>query len=256
MAVRSVLCHVGRGVCVTLPIACFSRLSLPNISQCFHHPSLWSSLCRAGKHFCVADIARYLSSSPDALLRRPTVDCKILTISLGLHIYMAGVGIQQLFILIFVFFATQLHRALLRGEGLDRHSQKQALRLLYTVYAVLALITVTTRTPLNEWLLLWKANTFCSHQLRIVFRLCEYSNGLDSTIPNHEAYQYCLDSLPMLLAFILLSIVHPCRIMPGKECEIPSRRERKKTGARCKHIFTSPSLESHGQMRRSWPSEV
>ncbi|KIW50746.1 hypothetical protein PV05_09534 [Exophiala xenobiotica] len=151
----------------------------------------------------------------------------------GLHIYMAGVGIQQLFILIFVFFATQLHRALLRGEGLDRHSQKQALRLLYTVYAVLALIT-----------------------LRIVFRLCEYSNGLDSTIPNHEAYQYCLDSLPMLLAFILLSIVHPCRIMPGKECEIPSRRERKKTGARCKHIFTSPSLESHGQMRRSWPSEV
>ncbi|KAK5461090.1 hypothetical protein LTS15_003153 [Exophiala xenobiotica] len=146
---------------------------------------------------------------------------------LGLHIYMAGVGIQQLFILVFVFFATQLHRVLLRGEGLEQHNQKQALRLLYTVYAVLALIT-----------------------LRIIFRLCEYSNGLDSTVPNHEAYQYCLDSLPMLLAFILLSIVHPGRIMPGKECEILSRRERKKTGARCKHGFTGMSLraESHGQM--------
>ena len=197
-------------------------------------------------------------SSPDALPHRPTVDCKMLMISLGLHIYMAGVGIQQLFILVFVFFATQLHRVLLRGNGLDRHSQKQALRLLYTMYAVLALITVTTSPPLIEWLLLWKANTFFFFrtQLRIIFRLCEYSNGLDSTIPNHEAYQYCLDSLPMLLAFILLSIVHPGRIMPGKECEILSRRERKKTGARCKHVFTTLSLESPGQMGRSWPSEV
>ncbi|KAK5209966.1 hypothetical protein LTR41_004598 [Exophiala xenobiotica] len=142
---------------------------------------------------------------------------------------MVGVGIQQLFILIFVFFATQLHRVLLRGEGLERHNQKQALRLLYTVYAVLALIT-----------------------LRIIFRLCEYSNGLDSTVPNHEAYQYCLDSLPMLLAFMLLCIVHPGRIMPGKECEILSRRERRKTGARCKHVFTGMGMslraESHGQM--------
>ncbi|KAK5195854.1 hypothetical protein LTR92_004795 [Exophiala xenobiotica] len=147
----------------------------------------------------------------------------------GLHIYMVGVGIQQLFILIFVFFATQLHRVLLRGEGLERHNQKQALRLLYTVYAVLALIT-----------------------LRIIFRLCEYSNGLDSTVPNHEAYQYCLDSLPMLLAFMLLCIVHPGRIMPGKECEILSRRERQKTGARCKHVFTGMGMslraESQGQM--------
>jgi hypothetical protein len=56
----------------------------------------------------------------------------------------------------------------------------------------------------------------------------------------------------MLLAFILLCIVHPGRIMPGKECEILSRRERKKTGARCKHGFTGMGMslraESHGQM--------
>lgn len=63
--------------------------------------------------------------------------------------------------------------------------------------------------------------------MRIIFRLCEYSKGLKSTIPNHEAYQYCLDSLPMLLALIALNIVHPGRIMNGKESDIPSRKARK-----------------------------
>ena len=55
---------------------------------------------------------------------------------------MAGVGIQQLFILIFIFFATQLHCVLLMGVGLDKQTRKQALTLLYILYTVLALITV------------------------------------------------------------------------------------------------------------------
>ena len=63
--------------------------------------------------------------------------------------------------------------------------------------------------------------------MRIIFRLCEYSQGLDSPIPNHEAYQYCLDSLPMLLALIVFNIVHPGRIMRGKVADMPSRKERK-----------------------------
>lgn len=64
--------------------------------------------------------------------------------------------------------------------------------------------------------------------MRIIFRLCEYSQGLKSTLPNHEAYQYCLDSLPMLVAFVLLNVVHPGRIMPGKESDLPSRKDRKR----------------------------
>ncbi len=228
MAVRSVLCHVGRGVCVTLPIACFSRLSLPNISQCFHHPSLWSSLCRAGKHFCVADIARYLSSSPDALLRRPTVDCKMLTISLGLHIYMAGVGIQQLFILIFVFFATQLHRALLRGEGLDRHSQKQALRLLYTVYAVLALITVTTRTPLMNGYCSGKLtrSVRTSYELSFAFASTPMVSTAPSPTTKHINIAWTLCRCSWLSYYSASSIlVESCRGRSAKY--LPAERERR-----------------------------
>ena len=63
--------------------------------------------------------------------------------------------------------------------------------------------------------------------MRIIFRIIEYSKGLTSTIPNHEAYQYCLDSLPMLLALVLLNIVHPGRVMKGKDCDLPSRNQRK-----------------------------
>lgn len=77
----------------------------------------------------------------------------------------------------------------------------------------------------NLWVL-W--NLTLTRKMRIIFRLCEYSQGLDSKIPLHEAYQYCLDSLPMLLALVILNIVHPGRIMPGTGSEVPSRKERKK----------------------------
>lgn len=66
----------------------------------------------------------------------------------GLHIYMAGVGIQQLFILIFIFFAVKLHIVLRRGEGLAKQTQSRALILLYTMYAVLAFVTVRSFIPI------------------------------------------------------------------------------------------------------------
>ena len=73
-------------------------------------------------------------------------------------------------------------------------------------------------------------------QMRIIFRICEYAQGLDSTIPNHEAYQYCLDSTPMLLALVVFNAVHPGRIMPGKASNWPSfmqrRRQRKQAKSR------------------------
>lgn len=61
---------------------------------------------------------------------------------LGLHIYMAGVGLQQLFILVFTAFTVQLHRSLLRAQVLDTQPRKNVLQLIYVVYAVLFLITV------------------------------------------------------------------------------------------------------------------
>lgn len=65
----------------------------------------------------------------------------------GLHIYMAGVGVQQLFILLFVVCAIVLHRKILRQHPPDT---KKALQLLYVLYACLVFITVSTFLPWNK----------------------------------------------------------------------------------------------------------
>ncbi|KAI4241389.1 MAG: hypothetical protein L6R40_004565 [Gallowayella cf. fulva] len=123
------------------------------------------------------------------------------TVLLGLHIYMGGVGFQQFFVLVFFYITFRFQQQIKREEP---HRLPQALTLLYAEFAALALITV-----------------------RIIFRLVEYSKGLDSTIPNHEAYQYIFDTLPMLVALAIYNVFHPGRIMPGKESDFPSRKERK-----------------------------
>lgn len=123
----------------------------------------------------------------------------------GLHIYMGGVGLQQFFVICFTFLAYSFQKEMKRD--LVRAEQPQVLRLLYVLYAVLALITI-----------------------RIVFRLVEYAQGIDSGIPQHEAYQYVFDSSMMLLACVLLNIIHPGRVMPGKESDFPSRKQRKAVG--------------------------
>ncbi|PYI08654.1 hypothetical protein BO78DRAFT_428014 [Aspergillus sclerotiicarbonarius CBS 121057] len=122
----------------------------------------------------------------------------------GLHIYMGGVGVQQLFVLVFIFCAFAFHHKIRRQRRPDATT---ALLLLYVLYACLALIT-----------------------MRIIFRLCEYAQGLDSAIPRHEAYQYCLDSVPMLLALGVLNVVHPGRLMPGVDGDIPGRKQRRRLG--------------------------
>jgi len=123
----------------------------------------------------------------------------------GLHIYMGGVGLQQLFILLFIYLASRFQKEMKRD--LPPSSHPRVLRLLYTLYGALALITI-----------------------RIIFRLIEYAQGIDSGIPRKEAYQYVFDSSMMLCALVLLNVVHPGRIMPGREYDFPGRKERKAKG--------------------------
>ena len=64
----------------------------------------------------------------------------LLTIYADLHIYQGGVALQQAFIFIFVAASIKFHRIFARESPTEKKGQ--ALLLLYTVYAVLALITV------------------------------------------------------------------------------------------------------------------
>lgn len=116
--------------------------------------------------------------------------------------YQGGVGLQQLFVFLFLALIIGFHRRFKREA--PSGSTALATQLLYAVYIALFLIT-----------------------MRIIFRIVEYASGLDSTIPSHEAYQYCLDTVPMLIALVIFNIVHPGRVMPGKAGDFPPRRERK-----------------------------
>lgn len=103
-----------------------------------------------------------------------TADDKILT---GIHIYMGGVsetscietrltflkvGLQELFIILFLLMMYHFHLRLRAEAPIDRRVRAHA--LMQVVVASLALITV-----------------------RIIFRLVEYASGLHSPVPNHEA---------------------------------------------------------------------
>ena len=118
---------------------------------------------------------------------------------------MGGIGMQQFFILCFLAVAVQFQRQM--NCGMPGAAKSRPLVLLYVVYAVLLLITI-----------------------RIIFRLIEYGNGYESGTPVHEAHQYALDSTPMLIALASFNIVHPGRIVPGKESDLPSRKMRKQAG--------------------------
>jgi hypothetical protein len=140
---------------------------------------------------------------------------------------MGGVAVQQFFILVFFFYAIKFHQIVLHQVQQGIQGASSALPLLYAIYAVLLLITVSLSVFLQ-------AQMLTSLQIRIIFRLVEYSHGFKSDIPSHEAYQYGLDSVPMLLALVVLNFIHPGRIMSGKDSDLPSRKERNLEGVRNK----------------------
>lgn len=82
----------------------------------------------------------------------------------GIGIYMDGIGFQQACILGFLFLAWKLHQDMMLLP--PSKERKQSIRLIFVQYAVVTLITA-----------------------RIIFRLIEYAQGLESSVPKQEVYQ-------------------------------------------------------------------
>ena len=112
---------------------------------------------------------------------------------------MAGVGVQECFIVLFTILAIRFQRKMNQIE-LVRLSPYPWKRLLYVLYAALTLITV-----------------------RIIFRLVEYTDGDESHVAVHEAYFYCLEALPMIVSLVIFNVVHPALVLVGPESEFPKR---------------------------------
>ena len=170
---------------------------------------------RFARYFVAADIASFFIQAIGGSILSQGTNESTKQLNLGLHIYMAGIGIQEGFILFFATLAIMFHRRMiqLEREGiLELKGQLSWRPLLYTLYASLTLITV-----------------------RIIFRLVQYASGFLSTIPTHEAYFYALEALPMFLALLIMNITHPGRTLIGPDSEFPRKtRQQKKEEKRIK----------------------
>jgi hypothetical protein len=143
---------------------------------------------------------------------------------------MGGIGVQELFILIFVALAIQFQRQVNRIQGVLRNEPFRP--LLYTLYACLALIT-----------------------MRIIYRLIEFSSGVYSTLPMHEAPFYTLEALPMFIACLVLNIWHPGRFLVGPESEFPrkTRAQKKAEKAEKKRLKQeAKEMKKAEKVGRAW----
>jgi hypothetical protein len=167
-----------------------------------------------GKYFVWLDILSFLIQGTGGSMLSPGGSAN--TMKLGKNIYMTGVGIQEFFIVLFTGLIIGFHLDMLKEERQAGTPGKEFMRsskgklgwkwLTYALYAVLLLISI-----------------------RIIFRLVEFSAGADvsNPLPYHEGYALGLDAVPMVLAILILTVVHPGLVLKGPESEFPSRKERK-----------------------------
>ncbi|RFU32805.1 hypothetical protein B7463_g3580, partial [Scytalidium lignicola] len=125
--------------------------------------------------------------------------------SIGKSVYMGGVGLQQASLLSFLLLAILFHRRLRSGFLVSGDTLWHP--ILFALYTVVTLITIRT-----------------------VYRLVEFSAGLNGTIPTHEWFMYVFDTLPMFCAILVLAVWHPGSVLqgPGSEHEKIRRHERQK----------------------------
>src|SRR5260370_29890767 len=121
---------------------------------------------------------------------------------------MGGVGAQQAFILLFLVIAYLFQKKMPNVWDPRPYPWRP---LLYTLYGVLALITVRSLASCHPKLV---DNPV---QVRIIYRLVEFSGGVNGYIPMHEWPYYLLDATPMLLCSVLFHIWHPGRTLVGPE---------------------------------------
>ena len=176
---------------------------------------IWGiSASKLAKYFVCIDILSFAVQAVGGSMASGGTQESAASVMAGIHVYMAGIGIQEFFILVFLGLAITFHRRILflekSGALVTVHLNPKWRPLLYTLYVTLGFITI-----------------------RIIFRLVQYSAGVLSNIPTHEVYFYCFEALPMFLALLVLNITHPGRYLIGPESEYPRKsRQQKREEAR------------------------
>ncbi|KAI4595318.1 hypothetical protein KJ359_006992 [Pestalotiopsis sp. 9143b] len=165
------------------------------------------------KWFVGADVLTFIVQGAGGIMASPGAGAD--TIKTGLNVYLAGMGFQQFFILLFLWLMIEFHiRCNSWGPGgaASYGAGKRSWKPLhFALYGTLTAITV-----------------------RIIYRIAEYAGGIkpSNPIPFHEEYSYALDCFPMMVALLILAVWHPGRFLVGPGSEFPKLSKAQKKQAK------------------------
>ncbi|KAF9690635.1 hypothetical protein EKO04_011332 [Ascochyta lentis] len=196
----------------------------------FFHPERRCAGLKASsiaKYFVWADIVSFLVQAAGGMMLNPGSGADVQ--SVGLKVYMAGVGVQEGFIVAFTVLGIMFVRDMtdIEQQGRVVESRTGWRLQMWSTFTVLVLITI-----------------------RIIFRLVEFTKGFEPGNPMlfNEAFVYALDATPMFLALLLLSVIHPGRVLIGVDSDFPrlSRREKKILKREKKTMKEKRKSQKHG----------
>ena len=180
--------------------------------------------------FVCLDITAFLTQAAGGSLTNNTNPIQLQ--ETGFHIYMAGIGLQQLFIIIFLAAAIRVQHKLKMQDasGTDNPdgffmaagASGKSRKVLYTIYGALALISI-----------------------RIIFRLIEFGGGATSKIAHTEWPSYVFDATVMLCALLLLNVMHPGRFIQGYRSDFEDVKEEKKARKAAKILEKKEKKEAN-----------
>ena len=152
----------------------------------------------------------------------------------GMKVYMGGLVLQLVFILTFLSFATKFHLQMLRRRGaavVEGHGVGAAtaprpgwLPLVLSIYVSLSCIVVSYKplAPCSSANI--TTNRLCATQVRIIYRLAEFSagaEGLGSPAVSAEGIFFALEGALMFIAILVLAILHPGPVIRGEGDDMP-----------------------------------
>ncbi|PYH30152.1 RTA1 domain-containing protein [Aspergillus neoniger CBS 115656] len=128
----------------------------------------------------------------------------------GENVIMGGLAVQLIFFSVFVIIATLFHY---------RIHQNPTEKSMSTCIA-----RSGWRNPNWETTMVGLYIASILILIRSVFRMIEYAGGNDGYLMSHEAFSYVFDAMLMFFAMIVISVLHPSKVLgSGKEVKVDKR---------------------------------
>lgn len=128
----------------------------------------------------------------------------------GENVIMGGLAVQLIFFSVFVIVATLFHY---------RIHQNPTEKSMSTCIS-----RSGWRNPNWETTMVGLYIASILILIRSVFRMIEYAGGNDGYLMSHEAFSYVFDAMLMFFAMIVISVLHPSKVLgSGKEEKVDKR---------------------------------